>query len=226
MAPHIARQFRGPEQSGNGGYACGLAATGLPQPVEVTLHAPPPLDRHLVVTRSGTEARVHHDGDLIAAARSVGDVPAPAAAPSYGDALRAAGTFDESSYAATHPYPGCFTCGPHRREGDGLRIFAGPVDGRDVFAAPWTAPAGVAAPLVWAALDCPGAIAVGFPDRGETLLGRFAARVDRVPSDGEECVVVSWPLGEDGRKLYAGTALFSDAGEPLAVARATWIVPR
>ena len=32
-----------------------------------------------------------------------------------------------------------------------------------------------------------------------------------------------WPLGEDGRKLYAGTALFSADGELLALARQTWI---
>ena len=44
--------------------------------------------------------------------------------------------------------------------------------------------------IVWAALDCPGAIAVGFPERGETLLGRFAV-ADRAscPQVGERCVV-------------------------------------
>jgi acyl-CoA thioesterase len=39
-------------------------------------------------------------------------------------------------------------------------------------------------------------------------------------------VVASWPLGEDGRKLFAGTALFAEDGELLALARQTWIVPR
>ena len=39
-------------------------------------------------------------------------------------------------------------------------------------------------------------------------------------------MVVGWPLGEDGRKLYAGTALFTADGELLARARATWIRPR
>jgi hypothetical protein len=79
--------------------------------------------------------------------------------------------------------------------------------------------------LVWAALDCPGAIAVGFPDRGETLLGRFAVGIDELPASGERCVVLAWPLGEDGRKLYAATALFGEDGRPLARARATWIAP-
>ena len=81
-------------------------------------------------------------------------------------------------------------------------------------------------PLVWAAIDCPGAFAVGADGRGEVVLGRMACRVERRPERGEECVVVSWPLGADGRKLYAGTALFAASGELLALARQTWISPR
>jgi hypothetical protein len=38
--------------------------------------------------------------------------------------------------------------------------------------------------------------------------------------------VVGWPLGEDGRKLHAGTALFGTDGTVLAVARQVWILPR
>jgi hypothetical protein len=122
-----------------------------------------------------------------------------------------------------HAFPTCFVCGPDREAGDGLRIFAGPLrDG--LVAAPWT-PTEVDRHVVWAALDCPGAIAVGFPDRGETLLGRFSAIVDELPEVGESCVVVGWPLGEEGRKLYAGTALYGEGGRPLARARATWIAP-
>jgi hypothetical protein len=48
----------------------------------------------------------------------------------------------------------------------------------------------------------------------------------RVPEVGERCAVASWPLGEDGRKLYAGTALFAANGELLALAGQTWIEPR
>ena len=80
--------------------------------------------------------------------------------------------------------------------------------------------------VVWAAIDCAGAYAVGGPGRGEVVLGRMAVEIVRLPEEGEQCIVVSWPLGEDGRKLYAGTALFSAGGEQLAVARQTWIQPR
>jgi hypothetical protein len=54
----------------------------------------------------------------------------------------------------------------------------------------------------------------------------MTARVLRVPEPGERCVVVSWPLGEDGRKLHAGTALFDEGGDVLALARQVWIEPR
>lgn len=119
----------------------------------------------------------------------------------------------------------CFTCGI-RAEHDGLDIHAGPVPGREpLHAAPWVARE-PSYEVVWAAIDCPGAYAVGAEGRGEAVLGRMAARVDRVPAEGESCVVLSWPLGEDGRKLFAGTALLSAEGELLAVARQTWIVPR
>lgn len=216
-------RFNGPPGSANGGYTCGLLAETVGAPVEVTLHRPPPLARRLDVVHADGTVRLLDCETLVAEAvpREVDVDPPPAVAPD--EAERAAARYPGFE---RHAFPTCFVCGPDRPEGDGLRIFAGPVPGRDVFAAPWVAPGDVAPRIVWSALDCPGAIAVGFPDRGETLLGRFAARIDRIPNRGEECVVVAWPLGEDGRKLYAGTALFSAAGEALAVARATWIEPR
>jgi hypothetical protein len=78
---------------------------------------------------------------------------------------------------------------------------------------------------VWCALDCPGAYACGLTERGTLLLGRFAARVLRVPEPGERCVVAGWQLRADGRKLDAGTALWA-GGELLGYARATWIEPK
>jgi hypothetical protein len=218
----INGRFNGPEGSANGGYTCGLVAelAGADQAVEVTLRVPPPLDRPLDVDRDGDRLRLV-DGERVVAEAAPTEieleVPQP---PTFEVAKQASARypgFDE------HAFPTCFVCGPERTHGDGLRVFAGPVgDGR--FASPWT-PQEVDPKFVWAALDCPGAIAVGFPDRGETLLGRFAAEVDELPTVGERCVVVAWPLGEDGRKLFAGTALFGEDGRPLARARATWIEP-
>ena len=117
----------------------------------------------------------------------------------------------------------CFVCG---NRVDGLRIHVGPVAGREPLHAAPVVLDRPAPELVWAAIDCPGAYAVGAEGRGDVVLGRMTARVDRVPRPGEMCVVASWPLGEDGRKLYAGTALFAADGVRLALARQTWIAPR
>ena len=216
----IDARFNGPDGSANGGYTCGRIAALLGSGAEITLRSPPPLERPLSVEHNGDGLWVR-DGETLVAEAASGpidlDVPDP---PSWDEAERAAARYPGF---AEHAFPRCFVCGPEREPGDGLRVFAGPLgDGR--FAATWQ-PSEVRPELVWAALDCPGAIAVGFPDRGETLLGRFAVVIDRLPEFSERCVVLAWPLGEEGRKLYAATALFGGDGRPLARARATWIAP-
>jgi hypothetical protein len=119
----------------------------------------------------------------------------------------------------------CFVCGT-REDGRGLAIHPGLVPGRDgLVATTWVAREASPA-VVWAAIDCPGAYATGDPDGAPVVLGRMTARVDRLPDEGEACVVAGWPLGVDGRKLFAGTALFGRGGELLACARQVWIAPR
>ena len=225
MAIVIDSCFRGPEASGNGGYTCGVIAQALVgnsalggDGVEVTLRLPPPLDE---VLRLDDEGRVWDDHALIAEARRMDVGISPPDPVAWGDAC-AAETPDLGS-----PFPQCFVCGAARAEGDGLRIFAGPVAGQDAVAATWTVRDDTVGPeFVWAALDCPGAYATGVPGRGVVLLGRLTARVERVPQAGERCVVVGWPLDSEGRKHGAGTALFTDAGELLGLAKALWVEPR
>jgi hypothetical protein len=211
----IARRFRGPSDSGNGGYSCGLVAAGIGNPAEVTLRLPPPLERPLRF--DGVKL---WDGDALVAEAAATELDLePAAGVSFAEAAKAAAPDLDS------PFPECFVCG-HRRD-DGLRIFAGPVPGRDVVAAPWVPTAERTRPeFVWAALDCPGAYATGVLGRGTVVLGRLAADIRRIPDPGERCVVVGWPLGADGRKHLAGTALYGEDGQVLGVARATWIEPR
>ncbi len=219
MAIVIDSRFRGPEASGNGGYTCGLVARELGgNEAEVTLRLPPPLDEAL---RLDGDGRVWDDHALIAEARHAEVGLSPPDLVAWGDA-KAAESPDLGS-----PFPHCFVCGAKRAAGDGLRIFAGAVAGRDVVAATWTVGGDtVGAEFVWAALDCPGACATGVPGRGVVVLGRLTARVERVPQAGERCIVVGWPLDSEGRKHGAGTALFTAAGELLGLAKALWVEPR
>ena len=55
------------------------------------------------------------------------------------------------------------------------------------------------------------------------LLGELHARLLGPVSGGEPLLVYAWPLGEDGRKLFSGTAVANANGKVLAVARSTWI---
>ena len=211
----IDSRFRGPRASGNGGYTCGLIAAFVGNPADVTLRRPPPLERPLRF-----DGERLWDGEALVAeahpAEVALDVPAPVP---FEEAERAASPDLDSHF------PECFVCGYERV--DGLRIFAGPVAGRDVVAATWVPAADLTAPeFVWAALDCPGAYATGVPGRGTVVLGRLAARVERVPRAGERCVVIGWSLGDDGRKHRAGTALFGEDDDVLGVGRALWIEPR
>lgn len=219
----FARRYRGPLTSANGGYACGrLAAFVDADQVEVTLRLPPPLERPLDVRLDGDVARLLDGDALVAEARPAAvdfDPPGPVGLE---EAREAAARHVRAGDAVFHE---CFTCGT-REEGDGLRVYAGPVTGREPLHASPVTFREIAPEIVWAAIDCPGAYAVGAAGRGNVVLGRMAARVDRLPDAGETCVAVAWPRGEDGRKLYAGTALYTEAGELLAAARQTWIEPR
>jgi hypothetical protein len=131
----VAGRFRGPPTSGNGGYVCGLVAEQLGQPLEVMLRSPPPLERELTL-EAGSPARLLDGDTVVAEARPaplVLDVPAP---PSLVDAETWAHAYPGFG---VHPFPECFTCGPARAVGDGLRIFPGRAPDGSMVAAPWFA---------------------------------------------------------------------------------------
>lgn len=226
----IPARFNGPPDSANGGYACGLVAGLVDGEAETSLRSPPPLDRPLAVVREGNAVTVIDGETLVAQAAPTTidlEVPEP---PSIEVAEAATAGWPG---AEEHVFPTCFTCGPARNEGDGMRVFPGPIaDGRFT-ASPWIPPEGLAdddglvpEPVMWAALDCPG-MAAGSMESGEvTLLGRMAARVERRATPGETYVVFGWPSGRDGRKLFSASAVVDGAGVVLAAARLTSIIPR
>ena len=222
----IARRFRGPLTSANGGYAAGLLAQEVDaDTVEVTLRLPPPLERALTVVDDAKGVVLLMDGDALVAEARQGalDIAAPSP-PSFAEAEEAARS--GSAGWGSPDFAECFVCGS-RPEHDGLEIHARLVSGRqdDVVAATWVARE--ARPeVVWASIDCPGAYAVQSGARGEPVLARMTGRIERLPEEGEPCVVVGWPIERDGRKLHAGTALYGADGEVLALSRQLWIEPR
>jgi hypothetical protein len=222
----VEPRFRGPARSANGGYISGLLAeelrhrTGNPV-ATVTLRRPPPLGTPLTLRGdddpAGHTLRCEADGALVAEV-TTGHFEAAAPEPVAYEV--AAATADPGLTA--HPFPTCFTCGPDRD--DGLRLFAGPVPGRDgTVATVWTPDAPVDVPVVWAALDCPGGWSVLEPGR-PMVLGRMTAEVFATPLPDGEYVVVGQSRGVDGRKAYTSSALYDHAGGLLARAEAIWIV--
>jgi hypothetical protein len=194
--------------------------------IEVTLRAPPPLDKelHIVVRVDGAELR---DGELVVATarRAQVDiaVPPPPSLALAREAERHYAGFDH------HPFPDCFVCGPDREAGDGLRIFAGAIPGESGVAAVWLpdtslseGDGAVSIEHVWAALDCAGYFAVR-ARAGVAVLGRIAVEVVRRPAVGEAVVVTGWAIESEGRKHRVGTALHDGDGALCAKALATWV---
>jgi hypothetical protein len=236
----IEKRFCGPPKSANGGYVCGLLAAHIDGHAEITLLAPPPLDQRLDIVASEHSVELRREETALATGRRVRiDVPEiPITSFSEAEDAARRSPHDESR----HPLPMCFVCGPARVDGDGLRIIPGPLPLRPgcktgTLAAPWvpysnlaSEDGAVASESIWAALDCPtgfagvGARHLGMSGAETILLGRMSARIDRRPYPGDRCIIVAWPTGRDGRKLFANSALLSSEGEILAVAQATWLL--
>ena len=226
----VEQRFCGPPGCANGGYAAGLIMLHSAERLCVRLERPIPLQTQLEL-KAAPEGVLEllNAGQVLARARPAAlqlDVPA---APSYLEALEASRQF---TGFARHAYPGCFVCGTQRARGDGLRIFAGRLGGKELVAAPWIADtsladgAGKVRPeFMSAALDCPGYFAAR-SDAAPMLLGQFTAHIDRCVHIDEPCVVVGWKLQTSARKYEVGTALFDEDGEQCARARAVWIEPR
>lgn len=230
----IAQRFCGPPSSGNGGYCAGLLARGISGPATAVLKARIPLDIPLDLDGdTGRQVLISGEGEVIgeglaASPGTLPDVPPP---PTWEAAVAA-----EARHIGIGQrfHPICFSCGPERGEGDGLRVFAGQLEGEEEgrLACTWTphanfADAGGLIPteVIWAALDCPGFFAwVVREGRHGALLGTMTGEVLRHPRAGEPCIVTAWPLERSGRKETAGVALFSAGGELLARAQQVWIV--
>jgi hypothetical protein len=197
-----------------------------------------PLDQALSVERELGSLRVRDGERLIAEAKLATlelSVPEP---PSFETALAVRGS-SLALRVGPHPllpgerlgvHPICVCCGAELAADAGLHVYAAAVPGSDLVAAAWEAPAAFAdshgrmpAAILCTALDCPGQFAWYPKGLGAALLGRMTPRFDKPVHAGERCVVIGWSMGNEGRKHYAGTALFNAKGELCACAKSVWI---
>lgn len=240
----IARRFEGPPGTGNGGYVAGrLAAVLGVDSAECTLRRPVPTGRRLRLEASDGAGVSVYDGDrCVAVARPASlDFPCPPP-PSFDEAWRVEG---RCRAYQSHPFPGCFVCGPEAGPG-GLAILPGPIapapgstGARETsrVAAPWIPGAdldgeagsgeGIAPCFVWAALDCPTVFPLLEAPESRALepmvLGRLTASVRQRPVAGERCVVLAWGSAPDGRRALGRAALYREDGSVAGLAEGIWI---
>ncbi len=190
------------------------------------LRMPPPLDTPLAWEHDPAETRlVTHGGALVGTATTGSFTDEP---PAFVDAATVEAGLGAYPGFVSHPFDLCFTCGTARGEGDGLRIFSGPV-GDAVTAAPWhvhesfgEADGSVGVPVTWAALDCPGGWAADF-NAQPMVLGTMTAEVYTAPRVGQIYHATGRLARRDGRKFFTQTALHSPDGELIGRAEQVWV---
>jgi hypothetical protein len=210
----IDKRYCGPPNSGNGGYVCGRLARHIPGGAEITLRAPPPLEKPLDVVAMDDGQWQLRDGAAVVATGKAASVEL---------ARLEKASFDEASAAELltpvkpheHLLPTCFVCGPARRPGDGLRIFAGPRarqtrDASPVLAATWT----------------PDRSRLNFSGRRSTVPAAMPLLTIRRAVDGTACQYY-WGVWRRGSKPGHGPE--NDAslrpGRPVATAANAWQRP-
>ena len=221
----ISQRFCGPPNSGNGGYSCGLLAKNINGACQVRLHQPPPLETSLSISKKNDEWFLKNGEQLIGSAKSTHLDLVPPCPPTLEQASRAKQLYKGHQQ---HSFPSCFVCGPKRAMDDGLRLFCGSVEGREMVACDWQPKPDllddngyVKDEFIWSALDCPSYFALN----SETicLLGQMTAVIDRpVPAD-KSLIIYEWKRAIDGCKHYSAAAISTTEGEVLARARQLWI---
>lgn len=231
----VPRQFRGPPYTANGGYICGVLSNAVGGRGSAMLRSGVPLDVEVILseTEEGGVALHNSEGALLGTAKPAADEaipPTPPAPPSVAEAREAA---SRSPFAQRSLHRGCFSCCIEREDGEGLGVHVGQLEGSfsGHCAGVWTPHANFADAngeipdeITWGALDCSGSMAWWIKtDTPVGLLGTMAGEVLKKPKAGETYVVVAWTREVEGRKYFAGVALFDDKGETMARSGQIWI---
>jgi hypothetical protein len=231
----VPRQFRGPPFTANGGYICGVLAGAVGGRGVAMLRSGVPLDTAVRIEpgEDGAVTLVNGEGTVLGSARPAEDsqIPNPPPAPPTIEEARAfAGV---SQFAERSLHRGCFSCCIEREAGEGLGVHVGQIDGAPAgqCAGVWTPHENFALEdgtipdeITWGALDCSGSMAWWIKSGSPVgLLGTMAGEVLRKPKAGETYVVVAWAREVEGRKHFAGVALFDGKGEVMARSGQIWI---
>lgn len=221
----IDERFSGFPEYALGGYVAGMLARALgASAIEVRLERPVRLGDDVAVDGAALVRGAEH----IATARPIALELRPPRTVTRAEAEVASARYPGATH---HFFPRCFCCGPARAVGDGLRIFTGPLED-GLVAATWrpsdvTDSADVPAELLWSALDCPGIWAQVLVTSGtgeKVVSGSLAVARAGEMRARDTHVIVAWPIGREGRKIFAGAAVLSEHGDVLAVGRHTLIV--
>jgi hypothetical protein len=205
-----------------------MVARKIDGPAEVNLRSLPPMDRELELSETDGGYELHDGDTLVLDARPASfdlEIPEP---PGVDEARAAAG--DLIHQESTHRFPSCFTCGPDRAEGDGLRLFMSRLPDREILVSAWEphpdlvdGADSLPEEMIWAALDCPPIWAAfaenrpaAFPTDGLLVLARQRLELLRPVPVSETAVVTAWQVERDGRKHLTAGAIHGADGELLA----------
>ncbi len=215
----IDPRYNGPDDITQGGYVSGLLNEALGGGItQTTLRAPTPLGVAVEIKVDGEGAALNH-GDILLAEGITAELdlscPAP---PSWEDAGPAMRNFTGFGPNVAN---NCVVCAPRRGGHDGYGVYPGLVDGRDIVASQWQPKSwlgdgqGMVTRLhMWLALDCAGHFSI-FDAAERAFLGRMTGEVIGQARVGEKCIVIGWPIGLEGRKGFAGTAIYAEDGRLL-----------
>jgi hypothetical protein len=221
----VDSRFCGIADRGQGGYLAGLVAEPGVDPVQVDFRNPIPLDVPLQVSTRDDRTIVSGGDKVIVESRA--GVP-PSRTPAFvpPDSATTARTLAETQIPN---YVGsCFSCGTRP---DTLRVHAGPVgDGR--FATPYEPPEWVAdsegivaAPFVWAPLDCASGWALAWhPPQPVAVTATYTVQVhEPVHADSQYIVVADTEAEWRGRRRLAWSAMYTTSGRLVAHTESLWI---
>lgn len=184
----------------------------------------------------GPERVTIHSGDTLIAEVTESDLRMDIPTPPDRKAVIEAAPLSPSLLARENPiipgargfHPICFCCGADHE--DGLRVFTAPITDTNQVAALWETKAGwgnengyLPNTFLWTALDCPGQFAWYAADILTGMLGRITAEVMAPARAGRTYLVMAWPVEIDGKKHFAGSAIFDEHDNLIARAKTVWI---